>query len=212
MPVTVNQESRQFGHVILWEIAEDECFFKEKLRLSDPELSVIDGMHPKRRMEWLCGRYLIRTFLDFEPEEIVVDEFGKPRLPDNGKHISLSHSGGRVALAYSDQIIGLDIQEMREGISRMAHKFCTDNDYHHLSRYANNIEIQHLTWVSKEAVYKAFGRRKIDFRRDMIIRSCTKNEERLVLSVDLVRNDLSMSFVVFTSVWTDMYTAVAVVK
>ena len=212
MPVSLNQESLQFGRVILWEVTEDEQFFRDELALAGHETALVESMHPKRRKEWLCGRYLIRQFLDIQPKDVVIDQFGKPQLPSNDTHISISHSGGKVALAYANHLIGLDIQQTRPGISKLAHKFCTDNDYSWLSEHLDEVDIQHLVWVSKEAVYKAFGRRMIDFRKDIIIRSCQKTDGRLVLGTDIKNDDLSMSFDVFTRVWPDMYSAVAVIK
>ena len=64
-----------------------------------------------------CFSYLmidriLRDFYNIEEREIVFDG-KKPVLKTGEKHFSLSHSGGLVALAFSDYNCGVDIEQIK---------------------------------------------------------------------------------------------------
>ncbi len=136
----------------LWQIAEEEAFFREELPLSPEEEAEMSRLkNALRRHEWLAGRWLLHK-LTGAPQRLPLakDAFSKPFFPEN-QHLacSLSHSHGTVGALISDfgfripdsrfQIIppsnleseiwnlksgiGCDIQVLVEKMPRLASKF-----------------------------------------------------------------------------------------
>ncbi|HAD12651.1 MAG TPA: hypothetical protein DCF33_09450, partial [Saprospirales bacterium] len=90
----------------LWQIAEEEDYFRADLPLSkDEETEFARHQNPLRRLEWLAGRWLLHKLTD-EPERLPLakDAFSKPFFPEN-QHLgcSLSHSKGTVGVLIVDR-------------------------------------------------------------------------------------------------------------
>ncbi|HRI58692.1 MAG TPA: 4'-phosphopantetheinyl transferase superfamily protein [Saprospiraceae bacterium] len=103
----------------LWQIAEEEAFFREELPLSSGEEAEIARLkNDLRRHEWLAGRWLLHK-LTGAPQRLPLakDAFSKPFFPEN-QHLacSLSHSHGIVGAFIGDwEIKGLEIRDWRLG-------------------------------------------------------------------------------------------------
>jgi 4'-phosphopantetheinyl transferase len=87
---------------------------------------------------------------------------GKPRVPHTGLGVSISHSGGRVAVACGRGVeVGVDV----EAVSRppdpaaLVHNILTDSEAAHLNALGRtDRSLALLTyWTRKEAVLKATG-------------------------------------------------------
>lgn len=99
---------------------------------------------------------------------LVVDygygEYGKPCVNQyKDFHFSLSHSGNIVSLIYSDDEIGLDVQEHRvqRDIDRIAKRFFSPNEETYLEKISNkdiNIQEFYKIWAAKEAYIKMIGK------------------------------------------------------
>lgn len=137
----------------LWQIAEEEAFFREELPLTTAEeLEMARLKNDLRRREWLAGRWLLHK-LSGAPQRLPLakDAFSKPFFPEN-KHLacSLSHSHGIVgafiwewglgiwdwegpipnpqspnpkSLIPNPQSCGCDIQVLVDKMTRLAPKF-----------------------------------------------------------------------------------------
>ena len=70
-------------------------------------------------------RYADITGADFSPRSLVRPSFGKPRFTAEGSpEFSVTHSGGRWLCAFSEQPVGLDIQQRRRvDVERLARRF-----------------------------------------------------------------------------------------
>lgn len=166
MPLILTKEIHGSGSLWLWHIKEEEVYFIHRLELEFENLSEINNWAATRRLEWLSGRYLIWTYLGYHPREILIDEYGKPHLPDSNQNFNLSHSGNFIGLYKDNKSCGLDIQMFKKSIDRIAHKFCAPGDIEQFSSFGTT-ESFHFIWAIKEAVYKAYGLREIDFKRDI---------------------------------------------
>ena len=167
----------------LWQIAESEEFFRVDLPLSIEEETELAKHHnPLRRLEWLAGRWLLHKLTD-APQRLPLakDAFSKPFFPDN-QHLacSLSHSKGTVG-AYivhnsgaenkTQQFIGCDIQVLTEKMPRIAHKFLHESEKAFVESRpgAEYFDLLHLFWTAKESLYKAYGLKELDFRKNMLV-------------------------------------------
>lgn len=161
----------------LWQIAEQEDFFREDLPLSTAESAELDNLqHPVRRLEWLAGRWLLHKTTG-APQRLPLakDAFSKPFFPEN-QHLacSLSHSRGCVGAlvvtrdeqSESAPLTGCDIQMFTEKMTRIAPKFLRESEKNLLKTHpsGDHIALLHLFWTAKESLYKAYGLKALDFR------------------------------------------------
>jgi phosphopantetheinyl transferase len=167
----------------LWQIAESEAFFRVDLPLAiEEENELVKHHNPLRRLEWLAGRWLLHKLTD-APQRLPLakDAFSKPFFPGNQDlACSLSHSKGTVGayIVHQDeskpniqQLIGCDIQVLTEKMPRISHKFLNEPEQvfvesRPLSEY---IDLLHLFWTAKESLYKAYGLKELDFRKNMLV-------------------------------------------
>ncbi len=174
----------------LWQIDEDEAFFRSDLPLSTVEDTELAQHHnPLRRLEWLAARWLLHKLTD-APERLFLakDAFSKPFFPKNQNlACSLSHSKGTVgALVHSSSFlpdiakaeagivhrsIGCDIQVLTEKMPRIAHKFLNEAEHKLLQNHpeATQFDLLHVFWTAKESLYKAYGLKELDFRKNIFV-------------------------------------------
>lgn len=160
----------QFG---IWQIAEEEAFFRADLPLSaqeEQEWSLHKGV---RRSEWLAGRWLLHRLSGAAQRmPMAKDAFSKPFFPDNAHFLcSLSHSKGIVAaLLLSDAApgvsIGCDIQVLVDKMPRIAPKFLSTPEMDFVLQHtvADQFDLFHAFWTAKESLYKAYGLKELDFK------------------------------------------------
>ena len=157
------------GELGIWNLEEEESFFLQRLDLFPEERVQIDQMKGRRRLEWLAGRYLLHYMSGREIRGACLkDEYGKPHLENSLYQISISHSHERVAVAAAPMGIGVDIQFLVEKIERIAFKFMREEEMDSLLPATRLLHL-HVYWGAKEALYKAYGRREIDFRLNLHI-------------------------------------------
>lgn len=103
-----------------------------------------------KRLKEHCFAYLmidrvLREFYQFEDREIIFEN-KKPILKSGKKHFSLSHSGDYLALCFSDNPCGIDIEEKTErDFEKIAQRMKFD---------CANIEEFYSAWTQYEAEYK----------------------------------------------------------
>lgn len=164
MPLRLQRKLSPVGEMGIWSIEEDLEFFLEKLELDAEEQQQIRSYKGRRQLEWLAGRHLLHLMSGrAQRGRCYKDEFGKPHLEGSDYQISISHSHGLAAVIAAPVNVGIDIQLKVEKIERIAHKFMRPEEMASLHSDFR-IEHLHLYWGAKEALYKAYGRRQLDFR------------------------------------------------
>lgn len=157
-----------------WHIAEEEAFFRQDLPLSGAEDTEIGRYQlPLRRLEWLAARWLLHRLTGrSERLPLIKDNYSKPFFLDTPHlHCSLSHSHGTVAALLSEQVCGCDIQMLVPKITRIAPKFMLSADFDWVDKYPpeERLELLHLFWTTKEALYKAHGLKELDFNEHLFV-------------------------------------------
>lgn len=170
MPLHTHHSILRQGEYAIWTIEESEDFFREQLQLSPTELEQVNRIKGEgRRLEWLASRYLIHLMSGREQRgTLLKDEFGKPHLENSSFHISISHSNKKAAAIAAPFSVGIDLQKIVGKIERIAHKYMRTNEMESLQE-ATRLEHLHVYWGAKEALYKAYGRKKLDFRTHILI-------------------------------------------
>jgi phosphopantetheinyl transferase len=150
----------------LWKIEEDAEELLAQLQLKEHETEFLESLNDgKRNLHWLSTRVLLRKMLN-DPEYIdcKVDEHGKPYLANFPYHISLSHSFDYAAVMVSeDKEVGIDIEQVRTKIERIASKFMNDEELGFIEN-SNRIDHLYICWCAKEAIYKLQGKRNVSFK------------------------------------------------
>jgi len=159
----------------------DYSLFVKKIELSVTELEEVVVLNnsererygklrnEKRKIEWLGTRYLVQQFYN-KNSEIIYNDEGKPRL-STGEQISISHSYGIVGVLISTKkYIGLDIEQKRDKIDRIKHKFLSTQELDDVATSENKIEMLTTFWSSKEALLKMYGKTDLIFEEELIVK------------------------------------------
>ncbi|WP_333599554.1 4'-phosphopantetheinyl transferase family protein [Flavobacterium sp.] len=161
MPLLKIIELNQNTQLLVWKIAEsfDELF--NSVALKEVSLARLESMKSESHQKgFLSVRRLLATagYTDFD---LYYDEFGKPHLKDN-KHISISHSHAFSVIALSDEIIGVDLEQLKEKTLKIAPRFM---DIAHLENLSDENRLRKATvvWGIKEGVFKIKNEKGISF-------------------------------------------------
>ena len=170
MPLFLHKYLQPTGEIGIWKIQEEESFFIERLALGEQEASQLAAIKGEgRRLEWLAARKLVHVMSGrSERGAFLKDQYGKPYLADSLYHISISHSHGYAAAIAAPCPVGVDIQLQVPKIERIAHKYLRSEEMDSIGG-ANRIAHLHAYWGAKEALYKAYGRRELDFCKHILI-------------------------------------------
>lgn len=168
MPLLLHKKVELDAEVGVWNIEEDEDFFLDHLHLHEVEVAQLNMIKGLRRLEWLAARYLLHFMTGRTVRAICLkDDFGKPYLVDSSYHISMSHTKNRAAIIAGPTSVGIDIQTKVSKIERIAHKFISDDEWSAFPQMS--IENMHIFWGAKECLYKAYGRKNLNFKSNIII-------------------------------------------
>lgn len=185
MPLFYQQDINENTKLAIWEIEENEDFFKGKHSIN---ANIIDT---KKRIQHYAGRYLL-TYLypEFPFHKILISESNKPFLQNQEFQFSISHTSNYAAAIVSkSNNVGIDIEITNERVMKVAHKFLSDhemgifslNNQNNLNLSISSIDknynvndyyqIKLLTtlWSCKETVYKWWGNGKVDFKKMIAI-------------------------------------------
>lgn len=165
MPIIYHKNLPKGGELGVWRIEETEAYFQERLELFPSEVRQLAQIKGRLRLEWLASRWLLHTLSGRTLRGACLkDEFGKPYLTDSDFEISISHSREVVAVMAAPYTIGIDIQKEVAKIERIEKKFVRPVEKESLQT-ATRIPHLHIYWGAKEALYKAYGRKKLGFVR-----------------------------------------------
>jgi phosphopantetheinyl transferase len=109
---------------------------------------------------FLAVRMLLQ-YLGYTDYDLTYDEAGKPHLSD-GKHISISHSHEFSCICISDELIGIDLEKLKEKTLKIAPRFM---EVKHLENLSVSEQIQKATviWGIKESIFKIKNEKGISF-------------------------------------------------
>jgi 4'-phosphopantetheinyl transferase len=146
----------------IWEITEDmDAILQLVARVHrDPDIH-----HSGRNIQWLACRAALAQILENPDAKVYKDDYGKPHI-DSGGHISLTHTHKYAAAIVSNNLVGIDIEEITPRIERIAHRFLHSTERDMLTD-ENKLKLLYLIWCAKEAMYKLYGKRSVDFAENI---------------------------------------------
>lgn len=205
MPLIFNYNSDLHNTKIgVWENTENDDFFVKSLNLDLKTLNYLNDLREHRRKEWLCSRFLVKTLSESSPCNMIKDTYGKPFIENNSCHISISHSKNRVAAIISDVLVGIDIQKTEDKIARIHKKFISEQEILHLDKH-NLDHSYHIFWGAKESMYKAWGKRELDFKKHMHLYPFNYFKKDLELSGFVKKANYHFDFNIYTDKIDDYY-------
>jgi 4'-phosphopantetheinyl transferase len=142
--------------------------FDDLLKLTDSEkrerVRRFNYQADAKRCLWadLLVRDLITKQLGISNERIKFNktEYGKPRLVNEpGFHFNVSHSGDYILCAISDEIVGIDIEEIKPIELSIGERFFHMIEYSQLLNEVTSkqIDLFYRFWTLKESYIKAIG-------------------------------------------------------
>lgn len=147
--------------IFLWKITEDYNDLFANVKMKETSLKRIEGMKSVSHQKGFLSVRMLLQHCGYNDFDLVYDEFGKPHLKD-GKHISISHSFDFSAIAISDENIGIDIEQVKEKVLRIAPRFM---EMWHLENLSELDKMKKATviWGTKEAIFKVKNEVGISF-------------------------------------------------
>ncbi len=121
----------------------------------------------KREIEKAGTQLLLSRLLNNAYYDLCYTEHKKPFLRNRTEKISISHSHDILAVLISQkEETGVDVELLRDKVLRVRHKFLNHDE----QRFANaDITKLIILWAAKEAMYKVYGRRQLDFKNHMSV-------------------------------------------
>jgi phosphopantetheinyl transferase len=188
--------------IAVWRITETPAYFLKRLPPQNAaEQDLLARMSPKSQAERLASRYLLQLLKD-KDYTFQKDGLGKPFLHNalNIKdfEISLSHSHGRVAVMYAPCLCGIDIQKEDPRLSKLQSKFLSESERAALNPQQELSDLQ-VYWGAKEALYKAYGERGVDFKTQLFVEPLRFPAGRKLLETRgyLQKNDKKQNYKIY---------------
>lgn len=178
MPVLFSKvkDGVKFG---VWQISESLSQLEKMTsdtRLIEKSLSY---RTEDRRCQFLASRILARELLASAYEFIENNVDGKPYLPSGKFCVSISHTNGYVAFAFSEDEVGIDIENSGNKAFRVRSKFLSEKEILDICS-SEQAKDAMLRWSLKESVYKVYGRQCYDFKETIEIAPYDLSDEGYV--------------------------------
>ena len=188
MPISVINDSIS-NDLLLWKLSETETQLNNLVNLSISSKLRLDLINSSSQRKQFLGVQNLLSLHNINNEILFYDNNGKPHLLNN-KFISISHSFDYCGVIVSDVKVGIDIEKFRSKILNISKKFVSESDLALIKE--SSVENITKVWSIKEAVYKAFGHNKIDFKKNIIIKSVNKEFNKA--TVLIFNNEISENY------------------
>lgn len=154
----------------IWKITESTEELRSAISLREGEEALYRSfVAESRKKQWLAYRILVRDLLKPEEFPVEYDSSGKPFLAGSDFHISVTHTDDLAAVIISRHAkVGIDIEKIRPRIEKVRDKFLSEEESSMIGK-ERALEQLTLAWCAKEALYKLYGRRNLDFRENIRI-------------------------------------------
>ena len=183
MPILLKKQISKNISIAVWQIAETEEFFLNSLQLFPEDKATLSSikLQKVRLQKWAC-RAALSELLGSPQIGITYTETGQPQLKDY--HISFSHTDNIVAVALAKIPVGIDIENITPRIVPLYPRFMSEEEIAGCNLH--DLKELYYFWCAKEAMYKWFSMKNLDFIEDLrVVKSekkgvvCKKHELQL---------------------------------
>lgn len=142
-----------------------------------PDYAAFTGISAKRELEKKGTAYLLEKLFN-KTCELHYSEEGKPFIKNAGCHISISHSHDKlVILCDTRSSTGVDVELIRDKVLKVKDKFLSAAE---LKAADDTIEKLIIYWAAKEALYKLYGLKEVEFAKHLYIHPFELNASGLL--------------------------------
>ncbi len=171
----------------VWHITEPESFFNGVVPAGK------NIRHPHKRLQHMCGRYLLQYLVPHFPiADVVVIQSNKPFLPGHPYQFSISHCDDyAAAIVSTEHPVGIDVETVEHRVLKIRHKFLTEREEIMLIKDCPTLsDIQRLTlaWSAKETMFKWLGENGIDFKEHLMLNAFTGTHITGLIETTINRN------------------------
>jgi phosphopantetheinyl transferase len=112
--------------------------------------------------------------------KVVYDKFGKPGIEPGEVKLSISHTKGYVVVALSKTFNpGIDIEYYRPKLQHVASRVFHADELQFTQNRPDNQTALQLLWGAKEAIYKSYGGKGLDFIKHIRIQPFDSSYENM---------------------------------
>jgi len=166
MPTLLTKPISNTVSIAVWQITETEEFFYSSLRLSCEDTERIRHCKMQKvRLQKLACRAALAELLGTKEINITYLKTGQPQIENHS--ISFSHTEKTVAVACAKIPVGIDIEEMKPRILSLYPRFMSEKEIEMCN--INNLSELYYIWCAKEAMYKWFAKKNVDFISDLFV-------------------------------------------
>ena len=155
--IHINENSTAY----FWHITEDVTSLFRAVSLRDTSLFRLEGMKSEEHQRGFLAVRMLLQHLGYTDYDLTYDEAGKPHLND-GKHISISHSHEFSCICISDELMGIDLEKLKEKTLKIAPRFMEVKHLENLS-VSEQMEKATVVWGIKESIFKIKNEKGISF-------------------------------------------------
>jgi 4'-phosphopantetheinyl transferase len=171
MPVRFQKECSNGAHVLVWEAKESEVELLSILPsniLTDAEY--LESKSPLKRLEFLTSRLAIRYLanqLNVNFDGLKKDIHGKPYLVNSTWKMSITHSKVFMGvIMHPSKEVGIDIELPQKKMWKILPRLFSEQE---IIEVGKDIEKMSVYWSAKEALYKLYGKRGVDFKDNLLL-------------------------------------------
>ena len=170
MPELIREEINKDTVIAIWRITETWEELEAMISLRPEEKALYGSFVAEdRKRQWLAYRILIRSILAPDDFPVEYDSTGKPYLAGCEWNISVTHSYEMAGVIISRTArVGIDIEKIRSRIEKVTERFLSHRELQIFARPGDHYAMT-LAWSAKEALYKLYGMRTLDFRENIIL-------------------------------------------
>lgn len=158
-----------------WHINEDVTSLFRAVSLKDISLFRLEGMKSEEHQKGFLAVRMLLQHLGYTDYDLTYDEAGKPHLMTKAErnsithhpspitqHISISHSHEFSCICISDELMGIDLEKLKEKTLKIAPRFMEVKHLENLS-VSEQIEKATVVWGVKESIFKIKNEKGISF-------------------------------------------------
>lgn len=168
--------------IVVWNLTETLEELVEQTPLSGEERECWGCISvPAKKREYLAGKYVLEKACDLLGIAYLgmeKDEHGKPHLAGREYEISLSHTEDFIAVVFSPRsAVGVDLEKPREQILRILPRLYSPEE---VAAVNGDLDMATIYWSAKEALYKLYGKRSVDFKEHLKLSGSSENLKGLI--------------------------------
>ncbi|MCS7003846.1 MAG: 4'-phosphopantetheinyl transferase superfamily protein [Cytophagales bacterium] len=141
--------------------------------------------HPIKQLETIASRLTVKALCSYcgiKYQGVRKNQFNKPELVGLPYSVSIAHTEGWAAASiHLTQSTGIDIEYPSSKIERVINKFLHPSEQKMIT--TSNLNLLCKFWTAKEALYKLYARKRLDFK-EMIRIQPVGNELKGIITGD----------------------------